>query len=95
MRNVLKLEFDLLNYTLLVYWKKYPKTKIGKIVFWSKFETQIGRQHFFVIWQAGQTPDQFFFTNVSPNGLTGKSLYPNFVVFGPLTHFNQSLGPEV
>ena len=58
------------------------------------FETQISQQHFFVIWKAGQTPNQLFFTNVTPKGPTGKSLYP-FFVFGPLTHFNQSLGPKL
>ena len=53
----------------------------GPYIF-SDFGTQIGQQHFFIIWQDGQTLNQLFFTNVYPNGPTGKSLYPIFVIFG-------------
>ena len=38
------------------------------------FKTQIGRQHFFIIWQERQTPDKLFFTKLYPNGFTGKQL---------------------
>ena len=40
--------------------------------------------NFFKVETNGQTPHQSFFTNVYPNGPTGKSLYPIFVVFGPI-----------
>ena len=40
------------------------------------FETQIGQQHFFIIWQDAQYLHQLFFTNISPNGPTGnKSVF--------------------
>ena len=35
--------------------------------FFPDFWTQIGQQHFFIIWQENQTPHQLFFTNVSQN----------------------------
>jgi len=49
------------------------------------FGAQIGQQQIFIIWQDGQTPNQSFFTNVSPNGPTG-----NQSIFGSQiekTHF--------
>ena len=66
-----------------------PKTQIWEnrflgLKFFPDFGAQIGQQHIFIIWQDGQMPHQSFFTNVSPNGPTGKSLYPIFVVFGPI-----------
>ena len=67
-----------------------PKTKIWEnrflgLNFFPDFGAQIGQQHFFIIWQDGQTPHQSFFTNVSPNGPTG-----NQSIFGSQiekTHF--------
>ena len=48
------------------------------------FGAQSGQKQFLIIWQDGQTPHQLFFTNIYPNGPTGKILYPIFVVFGPI-----------
>ena len=58
--------------------------------FFPDFGAQICQQHIFIIWRDGQTPHQSFFTIVSPNGPTGKSLYPIFVLFGPMTHYSQT-----
>ena len=54
------------------------------------FGAQIGQQQIFIIWQDGQTPHQSFFTNVYPNNPTSKSLYPIFVVFGPMIQYSQT-----
>jgi hypothetical protein len=74
------------------YTKKFygPKTQIWEYLFlglkfFPDFGAQICQQHIFIIWQDGQTPHQAFFTNVSPNGLTG-----NQSIFGSQiekTHF--------
>ena len=40
-------------------------------IFFPDFGAQIIQQHFFIIWQGGQTPHQSFFTNIRPNGPTG------------------------
>ena len=60
------------------YTKKFhgPKTQIWEnrflgLKFFPDFGAQKCQQHFFIIWQDGQTPHQSFFTNVSPNGPTG------------------------
>ena len=72
-----------------------PKTQIWEnrflvLKFFPDFGAQIGQQHFFIIWQDGQTPHQSFFTNVYPNGPTSKIVYHIFVVFDPMTHFSQT-----
>ena len=54
---------------------------LGK-TFFPDFGTQIGQQHYFIIWKDGQTPDQLFSKNVYQNGRTGKRLYPIFVILG-------------
>jgi len=67
-----------------------PKTQIWEncflgLKFFPDFGAQIGQQHFFIIWQDGQTPHQLFSTNVYPNGPTG-----NQSIFGSQiekTHF--------
>ena len=50
----------------------------AKILFWEiciygliifpDSKPQIGQQNFFIIWPAGQTLNQLFFTDVQPNG---------------------------
>ena len=59
-------------FTKKIYHRK--NTKFWKIVFLPKifhdFKNQIGRLHFFIIWQDGQIPRSLFFTNVNPNGST-------------------------
>ena len=72
-----------------------PKNQIWEnrffgLKFFPDFGAQIGQQHIFIIWQDGQTPHQSFFTNVYPNGPTSKSLYPIFVVFGPMIHYSRT-----
>jgi hypothetical protein len=65
----------------------WPKNQIWEycflgLKFFPDFGAPIGQQQFFIIWQDGQTPQQSFFTNVYPNGPTGKSLYPFLVFLG-------------
>ena len=86
MRKILTTWVWSFNFSITALLTKGPKHQICENHFlglncFPDFETQIGQQHFFVIWQAGQTPNQFFFTNVSPNGPTGKSFFSFFLLF--------------
>ena len=68
-----------------------PKTQIWEnrflgLKFFPDFGAQIGQQHFFIIWQDAQKPHQLFFTNVSPNGLTGnQSIFGSQIEKNPLS----------
>ena len=94
-----QLQFDLITSTLLVYLQKSPKIIFEKLFF--------GPKLFSLLWNSNRSTafhchlssrsnaQSIIFTNLSPNGPTGKSLYIFFVVFWSLTHFNQCLWPKM